>query len=558
MIVLDAPQNIIYDVCIIGSGPSGAAPAFELANAGYSVIVLEKGPYIAREDFSKDELAISRRKAFSSNLSEQFHTVHYKKDGKTTIYKGSWDFWNGSLVGGSSHFMSGFFHRLKPDDFRLLSRYGEIEGANVADWPISYDDLEPFYELVEREVGVSGEVIKHQFSSPRSTANFPFNKLAENPLTKRFDAACKKLNITPLPTPRAILSEPAHNRDACYYSHFCGGYPCSSGAKGSGAALLDRCNAFVVPNAFVYRLESSEKNVKAAHYFDENHVSNSVKARIFILAAQPVESARLLLNSANKYFPNGLANSSSQVGKNLIFSAGGVGGGTFYLKDLSPNDASGLTTRGLFFNRNIQDFYELNSGDGASRIKGGLIDFLFEHPNLISNITKNFYEAGELVWGEKLMRKIEQNAYKSRRLTFEVFNDWLPTDGTFVWVNKNERDIFGVAVAQICLDPHPMDLRIGEILSQKAVQILEKMGAKDIKYSVSSAPPPNLQAGGARFGDDPAKSVLNKECCTHDLDNLYITDASFMPTGGSVPYTWTIYANAFRVAKIIKSHLKTV
>ena len=110
----------------------------------------------------------------------------------------------------------------------------------------------------------------------------------------------------------------------------------------------------------------------------------------------------------------------------------------------------------------------------------------------------------------------------------------------------------------INLNSHPQDLEVGEHLAQKAVEVLEKMGAVEIEYSISASPPPNLVAGGCRFGKDAKSSVLDKNCKAHDLDNLYVTDASFMPTGGSVPYTWTIYANSFRVADVIKEELAKV
>ena len=135
-----------------------------------------------------------------------------------------------------------------------------------------------------------------------------------------------------------------------------------------------------------------------------------------------------------------------------------------------------------------------------------------------------------------------------------VFNDWLPTDKCFVSIDE-EKDMYGVNVGVINLYSHPHDLKVGEHLAQRAVNILKEMGARDINYSISSSPPPNLVAGGCRFGDDPKTSVLDRNCKTHELDNLYVTDASFMPTGGSVPYTWTIYANSFRVADLIKKEL---
>ncbi|MFW5607148.1 MAG: GMC oxidoreductase, partial [Campylobacter hyointestinalis] len=139
-----------------------------------------------------------------------------------------------------------------------------------------------------------------------------------------------------------------------------------------------------------------------------------------------------------------------------------------------------------------------------------------------------------------------------------VFHDWLPTNTTFVSVSDTHRDKYGVPVGIISLDAHKQDLEVGEFLSQKAVEILKQMGAKDVSYSISSSPPPNLAAGGARFGDDPQTSVLDKNCKAHEVSNLYVSDASFMPTGGSVPYTWSIYANSFRIADIIKKRLSNL
>jgi choline dehydrogenase-like flavoprotein len=269
------------------------------------------------------------------------------------------------------------------------------------------------------------------------------------------------------------------------------------------------------------------------------------------LAAQAIESSRILLNSKNKYFPNGIANNSGQVGKNLIFSAGGSGEGRFRFENLTKKQQDELMTTGLFFNRSIQQWYEYK--DDSKRYKGGTIDFLFEHQNIIPRVLREVYDKdGKLIWGEKLAEKVYKHLTASRVLTFEVFNDWLPTDDCFVAIEESVKDKYGVAVGAIHLNGHKHDLEVGEFLAKKAVNVLKKMGAEDISYDISSAPPPNLVAGGCRFGDDPKTSVLDKNCKAHELDNLYVSDASFMPTGGSVPYTWSIYANSFRVADIIK------
>lgn len=550
---------MIYDVCIIGSGAGGAPIAYELSNAGYKVVVLEKGEYYSEEDFNKDELSVSRRDFFTPPLSEQKHIINEYKDGKYTRYDGAeynWSFWNGSLVGGSSNLMSGYFHRLKPQDFKLLSTYGAIEGANIADWPISYEDLEPYYDKVEKVVGISGMVVKHKFQEMRSSKDFPYPPLQMNEAVKWFDKACGELGYVPIPTPRAILSQNALSRNGCYYSNFCGSYGCASGAKGSArAALLQKCEAKIITDAFVYRLESDGKKVTRAYYKTKHNIAHVVNARIFVVAAQAIETSRLLLNSKDKYFPNGLANSNEQVGKNLIFSAGGTGSGRFVFEKLTQQQQKDLMQVGVFFNRSLQDWYEYTEDE--KNYKGGTIDFLFEHQNIISRVNQELYdEDGNLMWGEKLMEKIYKRLTSSRVLTFEVFNDWLPTDKCFVSVDDKEKDKYGVNVGVINLYGHKHDLKVGEFLAEKAIKVLEQMGAVEIESDISNDPPPNLVAGGCRFGDDPNSSVLDKNCKAHELENLYVSDASFMPTGGSVPYTWTIYANSFRVADLIKEDLK--
>lgn len=549
-----------YDICIIGSGAGGAPVAYELSRAGYKVVVLEKGPNYSEEDFTKDELAVSRRNIYTPLLKDEQHIINdFDTDGTVTRYVGSennWSFWNGSMVGGSSNLMSGYFHRMKPDDFRLKSKYGKINGANIVDWPISYEDLEPYYTKVEEIIGVSGDVKQHKFLEPRSTKNFPYLMLEVNGATKWFDRACKELGYESIPTPRAILPHNALERKGCSYSNFCGSYGCATGAKGSArAALLQKCDAKIISDAFVYRLDSDETKITKAYYYDKEMKSHSIKAKIFVLAAQAIESSRLMLNSKNTHFPNGMANNSGQVGKNIIFSAGGVGEGRIRFETLTKEQQKELMKPGLFFNRSLQEWYEYRHKD--KKYKGGTIDFLFEHANIISRAKREIYdEDGSLVWGKELQKKMHKNLTTSRVLTFEVFNDWLPTDYCNVTIDEKVQDKYGVNVGAINLYSHPHDVKVGKHLAKKAKKVLQEMGAEEISVNISSSPPPNLVAGGCRFGINPKTSVLDLNCKTHELNNLYVTDASFMPTGGSVPYTWTIYANSFRVADAIMDELE--
>ncbi len=551
---------MMYDVCIIGTGAGASGVAHKLVKAGINVLMLERGGFYQEEDFSKDEIAYCKREIVTPSFKDAYHTIE-------SYEKGRWEkrstrdtestFFNGNIVGGSSNFMSGYFHRMKPKDFKLASTYGAIRGANVVDWVSDYTEFEPYFEEVERLVGVSGEVTQFKHHEPRSTKNFPFPALDEHPISSKIDEACKKLGYVPYKTPRAILSKPKGERANCYYSNYCGSYGCSSGAKGSARAsllqpMLKNKNLTIVTHAFVKKLVEKKGKVVEALYVDtKTKEEKSIKAKLFIVAGQAVESSRLLLNSKSKEFPNGLANNANQVGKNLLFSAGGIGSGQFDENSMALKE---LMVEGKFVNRSLCDWYFYE--EDGKEVKGGIVDFLFEHANPMTQATKQRFDNGKLLWGKELQDKIYHKIKKTKQLNFEVFNDWLPTDNCFVSVSDEYKDIYGVPVANIRTGAHRHDLEVGEYLAKKAENVLREMGAKDVSSSISPAPPPNLQAGGCRFGDDPKTSVLNKYCQAHEVENLFVSDGSFMPTGGSITYTWTIYANSFRVGDYIVQNRK--
>jgi choline dehydrogenase-like flavoprotein len=560
------------DICIIGSGAGAGPVARQLAQAGHSVVVLEKGPHFTQKDFYKDELACCRRSVYTPNLRDERHVIedyagkdasgHYTWSRESTAESG-WDFWNGNVVGGSSNFMSGFFYRLKPQDFRLLSEFGPINGANLADWPITYEELEPYYTMVEHIVGISGRVDHHPFAEPRSTPDFPYAPTNEHVVARLFDDACNTLNLHALRTPRAILSRAiSAQRRGCEYSGFCGSYGCASGAKGSSReALLNDAvqtgHCRILAKCKVNRLLSDNSGkVTAAEYVDAHGITHQITANIFVVACQAVETARLLLLSTGPKHPRGLGNNHGQVGRNLVFSAGGSGYGDFVFHDLKPELVQQLKVRGPFVNRGLQDWYFIDDKQFGPRAKGGTIDFLLRHPNAISRANQlKWDDQDKLIWGSVLKQKLKRGFTDALSVRYEVFCDWLPTDDCFVDLDSSVKDKWGVPVAKIRIGYHDHDLKVGQYLLDKAKQVLSAMGTKNVRGEVSGSPPQNLQAGGCRFGKDPATSVLDAQCRIHDAPNVFISDGSWMPTGGSVPYTWTIYANAFRVADIIRQQL---
>ena len=557
-------MNRDFDVCVIGSGAGGGPIAYALAVAGFSVVVLEKGPWLKEQHFTKDELACCRRKVYTPQLRDEQHVIEASADAgawrATATAQSGWSFWNGNCVGGSSNFMSGYFHRLKPVDFSLRSTFGPIAGANVVDWPIGYADLEPYYDKVERVVGVSGKATAHANVEPRSSSDFPYPATREHPIAQRIDQAAATLGFHALRVPRAILSQPAMNRRACEYSGFCGSYGCSTGAKGSSrAALLDhavatgRCE--IRPHAKVFRISTNAGGkISSIDYFARDNSVQRVDARIYVVACQAIESCRLLLASTGPRFPDGLANNHAQVGRNLLFSAGGAGRGDLVFADHSDAEVQALRQVGPFVNRALDDWYTVEDSEGG-RMKGGLIEFLWDHPNAVTRAQNAKWWNGELVWGKPLKRRLEAWFHTDRTLNFEVFNDWLPNDDCFVALDRQVRDRWDSPVARVRVGAHPHDQRVGALLAAKGEQLLQQLGARRISSSISPTPPPNLQAGGCRFGDAAEASVLDPDCRAHEVDNLFVSDGSFMPTGGSVPYTFTIYANSFRVADRIIAQL---
>ena len=554
-----------FDVCVIGSGAGAGPVIWSLARAGYSVVVLEKGPWLHTRDFFKDERQCCLREHFKPDRRDEPQVVEEEDD------EGNWhaqrtdgshtNFWNGNLVGGSSNFMSGFFHRLKPVDFRLRSTFGPVEGGNVADWPIDYSDLEPYYTKVEHIIGVSGRVVKHPQQEPRSTPDFPYPPTREHPVAGLIDQASLALGCHAIPTPRAILPRAALGRQGCSYSGYCGAYGCATGAKGSArAALIDQAVATgrvqVRPWSMVKRIATDGRGrISAVEYLDKQGQTRRVDARIYVVACQAVETARLLLNSVGPKHEYGLGNRNRQIGKNLLFAGGGSGSGRLVYSKMKPEDAARLREFGTFVNRALQDWYVIDDPEFGPPQKGGTIDFVHMHPNPVVRASRQIYGEQGLLWGKPLKRRLERHFIDSRYLKIEAFCDWMPNDNCFVSLDPEVRDKWGLPVARVRTGLHVQNLQVGWYLASRGAEVLKKMGAENVIAFAASRPPTNLMAGGCRFGNNPAHSVLDPDCRSHEVENLFVSDGSFMPTGGSVPYTWTIYANAFRVADKIIAQL---
>lgn len=534
------------DVCIVGSGGGGGPLAFALSRAGLSVVVLEKGPYYRESDFTHDEIDTCRRSFFVPDPNEEPHLV----TSGTAAPRKTNDGWISCCVGGGTVHMSGFFYRLHPEDFRLRARYGTSLGEQIADWPIDYDELAPYYDKVENEVGVSGIAGEYPFEPPRS-GPFPMPPLAANPLSALVDRGARALGLHPFQTPRAILSQPRDGRSPCNYCLFCGSYGCEVNAKSSvPAALLTRAiatgNLEVRPRAMAFEIAlDTGGRASAVRYLDASGATHEQRARVVCVSASSVETARLLLASRSPRFPDGLLNDHGLVGKNLMFSTLGKAWGEFERASLPEEMRAESAIQ--FLQRSLQDDYFLRDRAGAYD-KGGTHNFLVPHKNPIFAAERLAQRQSPWLFGEPLMRALHRYHHEVREIECEVFGEFLPTPGTFVGLDSSVKDRFGLPVAHVHLAGHPEDRANSERLVARAKAVLEAAGASKTGTETVGGTTFVLQHGTCRFGKDPRTSVLDPSCRAHAVPNLYVVDGSFMPTSGGVPTTMTIMANAFRVA----------
>jgi len=544
------------DVVVIGSGAGGAPMALQLGRAGYKVVLLEKGPRYTEADFTHDEISISRRNFF---MPLPWDEPHLWRTGQSGKYSRTNHAWTANCVGGGTVHMSGFFYRLKPVDFRMKSMLGAPAGSTVVDWPIRYEDLLPYYEQVEEEIGVSGVVTDHPWAEPRRKP-YPLPPLDEHPIAKEIDRAGKKIGVHPYPTARAIASRPYRGRPGCVYCSLCGSYGCEVGAKSSTQAALVPLalatgNVELRTRCMVRSVEvSPDGKAKSVVYLDEAGALQEQPAKIVVVSCTAVESARLLLNSRSARWPRGLANDSGLVGKNLTFSGFGRSRASFRISKRKQS-WPWLDDPAPFVQRSLSDHYVLPASTKLGSRKGGAIGFLWEHPSPISSGIV-LAQGGKGAFGKELKERFRVFR-DSKVLQFETYAEWLPTAGTYVGVDDSVLDRYGLPAAAITVDRHPADLPVTRYLIDRGDELLRAMEPDAVWRVTEAGETTILQHGTCRFGTDPATSVLDRDCRAHTVPNLYVVDGSFMPTSGGNPNTLTIMANAYRVADRLVQRMKT-
>ncbi len=502
------------DVCIVGAGAAGGVLAHDLAKAGLRVVVIEAGPFWnPQTDFASDELATQRLAWQETRLV----------DGKNPLRLGHNN--SGRGVGGGTVHFTGVFLRFHESDFMTKS----VDGVGE-DWPISYNDLAPYYDRIEKEIAVSGP---HHF--PWGPFNGPYPYPVREPISANsqlFREACAKLGIDSVVAPLAILSAPFDGRPPCINRGFCN-QGCLPNAKYSGliqhVPKAIQAGAEVLSDCMVTQIETDGSRVTGV-VFNHDGKTYRQKARIVILAGFVVETPRLLLHSATSHFPDGLANSSGWVGKAIM--------------PHSSHDVYGLLPEEVRIYKGTpvlaltQHFYETDRERGFAR--GYTLNAHGARPVAISSAFATQRADGTMMWGKQLREAmLDYNYYARVTLVGEV----LPHPDNAVTLS-NEKDEYGMPIPKVTFSYQENDLRLIDHAVEQMKRIIEAMGGKPAHVIDDTA---HLM-GGCRMGSNPAESVVNEFGQTHDIPNLFIAGAAtFVTSGGGNP-TNTVMALAARTA----------
>ena len=536
------PSEVV-DFVVIGAGAAGGVMAKELSSAGFSVVVLEQGPYLREKDFGHDEIRFSILPGLTNDPKTQPTTFRKTAADKTRVTKAV-EYGRG-VGGGSVHFTANYW-RFHESDFTERSRFGAISGTGFADWPITYADLEPYYTKAEYDLGISGLGGANPFEAPRSKP-YPLPPMPVKSSGVLFEKATRKLGLHPYPAPVAILSRPYHGRVACVHCGFCEQFGCEVGAKSSTLAtvipLAERTGKCEIrPESYVRRVQVDQRGrVTGAVYFDHQRREIFQRAKAVVLCANGAETPRLLLLSKSNAFPQGLANSSGLVGKYLMFDQGPTASGLF---EHELNEYKSIQVTRL-----IHDFYEADPKRGF--YGGGGIDARFD-----------FYPAGFALygmpedapkWGSEYKRMLAR--YFTRTMTVLGHSTCLPVESNTITLDPEAKDAWGLPAMRVTFQSHPDDLATLRFLLARELEILQAAGAlrswTPTPLAAEDVLPSRHLMGTCRMGNDAAHSVVDRYHRAHDVPNLFIVDGSSFVTSARQQPTCTIQALAYRAAERI-------
>jgi choline dehydrogenase-like flavoprotein len=553
-----------YDVCIIGSGAGGGMAAKILTEGGLNCALLEAGPPLNPEkDFKMLVWPYEvphRGAGVGGRASENF--------GEFLAPNGAWeiegepyisapgsrfDWFRSRIVGGRTNHWGRIALRFAPIDFRSKTRDGLGD-----DWPISYDDLKPYYDKVEGYIGVFGS-IENVSSAPDGVFLPPPKPRCHELLIKK---ACDKLNITCIPARLAILTKGLNGRVPCHYCGQCGRGCVTASNFSSSQVLLPPAMATgrltMITGAMAREIVvGKDGQAEAVSYIDKATKSEKrIYAKAVVVAASACESARLLLNSKSALFPDGLANSSGTVGRYLTDSVGSDGWGYVpELEKMAPHNHDGTGGMHLYvpwwkFDRK-NDFprgYHIEMGGGRGMPGIGMFRHLCHE------------QEG---YGVELKRRARQTY--GTTVGFSGRGEMIPNPDTYCEIDPETVDQWGIPVLRFHFKWTDYELRQAKDMQDTFKSIIETMGGTYMtRTEIDGTYPFGIRAGGriihevgtARMGSDPKTSVLNGYCQAHDVKNLFVTDGAPLVTNPDKNPTLTIMALSWRASEYLLDEAK--
>jgi len=537
---------------VVGAGAAGGIVAKQLSTAGLSVVVLERGKWYTANDCRKDDLRNQRTTLLGNAFGPEDEgnpRVWVDEDGAPHIVLPSEGAYqnNAACVGGGTLSYGAQAWRYMPQDFKMRSTYGAPQGSSLEDWPISYDDLEPFYEKAEYEIGISGDYSGTPFHGFRRRA-LPMPPLPPNREFGILAPAAKRLGLHPFHIPMARNSVPYNGRGPCMRCRWCVGFACEVDAKNGSQNT-------VIPTALntgncELRTECMAKEIltdgrgraRGVSYFDSRGHLQEQLSDIVVVSGCATESARLLLNSKSRLFPTGLGNRYDQVGRNLQghHYTGAVGFFDFETyDDVGPGASIAIS--------------DYNHGT-PGLCGGGMLanEFIRLPIHMVDRLPANTPR-----WGAG--HKQAMRDFHKRTIVIMGPTQQIPTADGRMTVDESVRDKWGLPVVRFSGNVHPHTFEIGQVQATRAEAWLKEAGA--ISTSLMAGKPQLVsasqhQAGTCRMGNDPKASVVNRNCQIHDVDNLFVIDSSVHVTNGGFNPVLTIMAVAYLASEALVRNWK--
>lgn len=558
------------DVVIVGLGAAGGVAALPLANAGLDIVGIEAGSRLTKRDFAPDEIRNNVRDwPFAVRKCATEVPTTRRTRAETAVQRGGHPMMNG--VGGTTLHYWAQSWRLNPWDFKVASettrRYGASRipsGSTVEDWPFGYEELEPFYDRIEHEIGVSGQAgnVRGQknprgnpFEGPRDR-DYPMPALRWTGFLDRMADSARTLGWQPFPGPAAINSEAYQGRSGCMYHGHCNKGGCHVDAKNSPAVTtIPRAEATgrlkVVTHATVTKIETDNQGKITGVTYVQDREEFFQPARFVFVSTYTYENVRLLLLSKSKAFPIGLSNNHAQVGKHYLSHHQGAGVTALFPYDLHA--WYGLPAQGVA----VDEFADDNFDHGGLDFIGGGNMWVYSDRRPISAASMGTFGRAPN-WGSAWKSFVRENA--DRTNSAYIQKTTLPYADNYLDLDPVVTDPLGFPVIRITAEYKDNEIGLADYLQEKMERWYREAGAIEIVRSgLGGQMGVTTHAyGGTRMGDDPETNVVNRYGLSHEVPNLGVLGASVMGTSGARNPTLTAQALAWRTAEHVANNWSSI